>query len=446
MKSYEMDMCSESLFPKICHFLIPLIFSGLLQLMFNAADMMVVGHFSGSDSLAAVGATTFLVNLQVNLFTGISVGANVITAQYFGAKDERGVFESVHTSIAMALIGGLMMIGIGNLVARPVLIWMGTPDTLLNQAVLYIRVYFLGMPALMLYNFGAAILRTIGDTKRPLYFLTFAGIINVLFNLLFVIVFQMGVAGVAIATVISQTLSAALVLYCLCRSNGCYRLFIFRLHIYTNKASAILKVGLSAGFQSVLFNIANILVQSSVNTFGALVIAGNTAANNIERFVYVTINSTSQTAISFIGQNMGAKQYKRVRQIYWECLGIIGILATTLGVAAYIFAPQLLRLYTSDDTVIAYGITRLGVVAVSYGLNGLQDVMASSLRGMGSQILPTVISLSGICAVRILWVLLIFPIFHTREVLYMAYPISWTITIILNLICYRFVAQRKLSF
>ncbi len=445
MKSYEMDMCSGPLFKKIVRFLVPLILSGVLQLMFNAADMIVVGQFTGSKALAAVGATTFLINLQVNLFIGISIGANVAAAKSFGAKNDKDLTETVHTAVLMAIVIGVLMIFIGNLVAEPVLRLMGTPDDVIGDAVLYIRIYFCGMPALMLYNFGAAILRAVGDTKRPLYFLTLAGVINVIFNLFFVIVFDMGVAGVAIATVISQAISAILVLYCLCRSEGTYRLYFRRLHIYPDKFFSILKVGLSAGFQSFLFNIANIMVQSSVNSFGSLVMAGNTAANNIEGFVYVTISSTSQTSISFISQNMGAKQYKRVKRIFWECVGITTVVAGDLGVSAYLFAPWLLRLYNQDPQVIAYGITRLSVVAMSYALNGIQDVMASSFRGMGSPLMPMVVSLTGICLIRILWVLLVFPLFRTREVLYLAYPVSWGITIIMNLICYQVIRKKRLD-
>ncbi|HIZ43462.1 MAG TPA: MATE family efflux transporter [Firmicutes bacterium] len=445
MKSYEMDMCSGPLFKKIVRFLVPLILSGVLQLMFNAADMIVVGQFTGSKALAAVGATTFLINLQVNLFIGISIGANVAAAKSFGAKNDKDLTETVHTAVLMAIVIGVLMIFIGNLVAEPVLRLMGTPDDVIGDAVLYIRIYFCGMPALMLYNFGAAILRAVGDTKRPLYFLTLAGVINVIFNLFFVIVFDMGVAGVAIATVISQAISAILVLYCLCRSEGTYRLYFRRLHIYPDKFFSILKVGLSAGFQSFLFNIANIMVQSSVNSFGSLVMAGNTAANNIEGFVYVTISSTSQTSISFISQNMGAKQYKRVKRIFWECVGITTVVAGGLGVSAYLFAPWLLRLYNQDPQVITYGITRLSVVAMSYALNGIQDVMASSFRGMGSPLMPMVVSLTGICLIRILWVLLVFPLFRTREVLYLAYPVSWGITIIMNLICYQVIRKKRLD-
>ena len=445
MKSYEMDMCSGPLFKKIVRFLVPLILSGVLQLMFNAADMIVVGQFTGSKALAAVGATTFLINLQVNLFIGISIGANVAAAKSFGAKNDKDLTETVHTAVLMAIVIGVLMIFIGNLVAEPVLRLMGTPDDVIGDAVLYIRIYFCGMPALMLYNFGAAILRAVGDTKRPLYFLTLAGVINVIFNLFCVIVFDMGVAGVAIATVISQAISAILVLYCLCRSEGTYRLYFRRLHIYPDKFFSILKVGLSAGFQSFLFNIANIMVQSSVNSFGSLVMAGNTAANNIEGFVYVTISSTSQTSISFISQNMGAKQYKRVKRIFWECVGITTVVAGGLGVSAYLFAPWLLRLYNQDPQVITYGITRLSVVAMSYALNGIQDVMASSFRGMGSPLMPMVVSLTGICLIRILWVLLVFPLFRTREVLYLAYPVSWGITIIMNLICYQVIRKKRLD-
>ncbi len=442
-KSYEIDMCSGPLFGKIMRFAVPLILSGVLQLLFNAADIIVVGRFTGSHALAAVGSTSALINLLVNLFIGVSVGANVMAARYFGSRSEKEMYETVHTAILTALIGGCLMIFIGILMARPVLELMGTPDDVLSHAVLYMRIYFIGMPSFMVYNFGAAILRAIGDTKRPLYFLTAAGVVNVIFNLLFVIVFHMGVAGVAIATVISQTISAALVLLCLCRSEGIYRLDLKKLHIHRDKLSAMLRIGLPAGFQGMVFNISNVLIQSSVNSFGSLAMAGNTAANNIEGFVYISTNSIYQTSLSFTSQNMGAKQYKRVDRILIECLLIVTVLGLVLGNGAYLLGNSLLQVYSSDPEVITFGISRLAVVCVSYALCGIMDVMAGSIRGMGCSVMPMVVSLTGACLFRVVWIFTAFKISRSLFTLYISYPISWVLTISMHVVCYLVMRKRK---
>ena len=413
-KSYEIDMCSGPVFGKILRFSVPLILSGVLQLLFNAADIIVVGRFTGSDALAAVGSTSALINLLVNLFIGVSVGANVMVARYYGSGSEKEVFQTVHTAVLTALVGGCFMIFAGILAARPVLELMGTPDDVLPQAVLYMRIYFIGMPAFMVYNFGAAILRAIGDTKRPLYFLSAAGVINVLLNLLLVIIFHMGVEGVAIATVVSQVISAVLVVFCLSRSDGIYRLELHKLHIHKDKLVAMLKIGLPAGFQGMVFNISNVLIQSSVNSFGSLAMAGNTAASNIEGFVYISLNSIYQTALSFTSQNIGARQFKRVDRVL-----TVSIL--------------LLHIYSSDPQVIAYGVSRLAVISVPYALCGIMDVLAGSLRGMGCSITPMVTSLTGACLLRVLWIFTVFKIYHSLFTIYISYPISCAVAII-NLI------------
>ena len=290
-KSYEMDMCNGPLLGKILIFAVPLMLSGILQLLFNAADIIVVGRFSGSHALAAVGSTSALINLLVNVFIGLSVGTNVLIAQYYGAKDRKNISETVHTSVLISLI--LVFVGVA--LAKPILKLMGTPDDVLNQAVLYIRIYFLGMPVTMLYNFGAAILRAIGDTKRPLYFLSIAGVVNVVLNLIFVIAFDMGVAGVALATVISQVISAALVVRCLVCMDGICRLNLKKLHIHRDKLMRMVQIGLPAGMQGAIFSLSNVLIQSSVNSFGSVAMAGNTAAANIEGFVYNSMNAVHQT-------------------------------------------------------------------------------------------------------------------------------------------------------
>lgn len=355
-KSYEMDMCNGPLFRKIIIFAVPLMLSGILQLLFNAADIVVVGRFTGSQALAAVGSTSSLINLLVNLFLGISIGGNVLMARYCGARDYKNARETVHTAICISVTGGIAMIFIGNLLARPLLEWMGTPADVIELSVLYMRIYFIGMPAFITYDFGAALLRAVGDTRRPLYFLFIAGIINVLFNLLFVIVFHMGVAGVALATIIAQGISAGLVIVCLVRSDGVLQLCRGELKIHKDKVLAMLRIGLPAGVQGIIFNISNVLIQSSVNTFGSVVMAGNTAASNIEGFVYTSMNAIYQTTLSFTGQNMGARRYKRIDKILLECLGVVSVIGLTMGVGAYLLGDVLLGIYTSEAEVISYGM------------------------------------------------------------------------------------------
>ncbi len=442
-RSYEIDMCSGPLLGKILRFSVPLIFSGVLQLMFNAADIIVVGRFTGRHALAAVGSTSALINLLVNLFIGISVGANVMAARYYGSKSEKEMHQTVHTAIFTAALGGVIMIFVGIALAKPVLSLMGTPDDVLSHAVLYMRIYFVGMPAFMIYNFGAAILRAVGDTKRPLYFLTIAGIVNVFFNLFFVIVFKMGVAGVAIATVISQCISAVLVVRCLVRTDGMYRLELKQVHMHRDKMAAMLKIGLPAGFQGVVFNISNVLVQSSVNSLGSVAIAGNTAANNIEGFIYTATNSIYQTSLSFTSQNMGARQYKRVDRILLECLMIVTVLGVVLGNGAYILGHQLVGIYSSDAEVIAYGVARLGIVSVSYALCGIMDVFAGSMRGIGCSVLPMVVSLTGACLFRVIWIFTAFRAIHTPFILYISYPISWILTASMHAVCYMVMRKQK---
>ena len=430
-KSYEMDMCSGPLLSKILIFSIPLMISGILQLLFNAADIVVVGRFTGSEAMAAVGSTSALINLIINLFVGISVGANVVVARNYGARDYDGVHGAVHTSVLTALIGGVFLIFVGIALARPLLELMGTPDNVIDQSVLYMRIYFVGMPSFMLYNFGSAILRAIGDTKRPLYFLTLAGVINVFLNLFFVIVFHMGVAGVALATIISQTVSAILVLLCLMKMEGPCHLDFKHLKFHLNQLGQMLRIGLPAGLQGIVFSLSNVLIQSSVNSFGSQVMAGNTAASNIEGFVYNAMNAVYQTSLSFTSQNMGAKQFGRVNKILFECLCVVSAVGILLGGGAYLLGEQLLSIYTTDPEVIAYGI-----------LCGLMDVMVGSIRGMGYSIMPMLVSLTGACAFRIIWIFTIFQVEHTLDCLYVSYPISWILTAGVHLLCF-FLVRKK---
>lgn len=444
-KSYEMDMCSGPLLGKILLFAIPLMLSSILQLLFNAADVVVVGRFTGSTALAAVGSTSSLINLLVNLFIGVSVGANVLVARFYGARDEENIQQTVHTAVLTAIIGGVALIFAGIILASPLLTLMGTPDDVLSQSVVYMRIYFCGMPAFMLYNFGAAILRAIGDTKRPLYFLILAGIVNVVLNLFFVIVLHMGVAGVALATIISQTISAVLIIRCLIKNEGMCRLYISKLRIHKSKLVFMLRIGIPAGLQGVIFNVSNVLIQSSINSFGSVVMAGNTAASNIEGFVYVSMNALHQTALSFTGQNMGAGKYKRIDTLLFECIVIVSLIGLIMGNGAYFMGSHLLNIYSSDPEVIRYGLIRLSFIATTYFLCGAMDVFAGAIRGMGYSILPMTVSLIGACAFRVVWIFTIFRFYHTLISLYISYPISWALTALAHFICYMIVRKREFS-
>lgn len=443
-KSYEMDMVNGPLFKNILLYAFPLILSGILQLLFNAADVIVVGRFAGSQALAAVGSTGSLINLLINLFVGISIGTNVLVARYYGARDLDGIEDTVNTSIITAAVGGVVLIFIGYFASEPLLALMGTPADVIDQSVLYMRIYFAGMPFFMLYNFGAAILRSIGDTRRPLYFLVIAGIINVVLNLIMVIVFQMGVAGVALATVASQVVSCGLVLRCLLHSSGAIHLDLRHLTFSKDKMLEMLRIGLPAGFQGMVFNISNVLIQSSVNSFGSLVMAGNTAAQNIEGFVYTSMNALYQTNLSFTSQNYGAKNHKRIDKVLLYCLGIVFVVGAVIGNAAYFFGENLLGFYTTDPQVVAYGMNRLAIISTTYFFCGLMDVMVGSIRGLGYAMMPMIVSLLGACALRVVWILTIFQLFHTQFSLYISYPISWIVTFLVHLTCY--IVVRKKAF
>ena len=409
-KSYEIDMCHGPLLGKLFIFALPLMGSGILELMFNAADIIVVGRFTGAEALAAVGATSTLITSLVNIFMGVAVGVNVLAAQYYGAGDRKNVEETVHTSILLGFFCGFCILVVGILFAENFLKMMSTPDDILGQAVLYMRIYFLGMPAFMVYNFGAALLRATGDTKRPLYFLFAAGALNVALNLLFVIAFQMGVAGVALATAISQTVSAALIIRCLRKEKGVCHLEFRKLHMQREKALRILKIGVPAGVQSGIFSISNLMVQSAVNSFGSIAVAGITAASNIEGFVYTAMSAVYQTALSFISQNMGAKNYQRVSRILQLCLGIVAAIGLVIGNGTLLFGKELLGIYSSNQEVVAYGLMRMEVVCTTYFLCGIMDVIVGSLRGMGYSFVPMMISLLGVCGFRIVWI----PVSYTH--------------------------------
>lgn len=438
-------MIHGPLLGKILLFTLPLMASSILQLLFNAADIIVVGRYAGSDALAAVGSTGALINLLTNMFIGFSVGANVLVARYYGAGKPDEVSETVHTSVMLSIIGGILLAAIGIIFASPLLELMGTPENVLPLAALYVRIYFAGMPMILLYNYGSAILRAIGDTKRPLYYLAVAGVLNIILNLIFVIVFEMSVAGVALATILSQTLSAILVIRCLMHTEGGCHLDLHQLKIHSHKLWKILQLGLPAGLQGSIFSLSNVLIQSSVNSFGAIAMAGNSAAANIEGFTYVAMNSFYQAAITFVSQNMGAMEFKRIRKIAWQCLACVTVTGALLGNLSFFFGHQLLGIYSDEAEVIRYGIYRLEVIGTTYFLCGIMDVCVGCLRGIGYSFLPMVVSLLGACGFRILWIFTVFKGHHDLHTLYISYPISWAITASVHIICFLILYRRMVK-
>lgn len=443
-KSYEIDMCNGPLFGKIMLFTLPLMLSGILQLLFNAADVVVVGRFAGNEALAAVGSTGALTNLLVNLFIGLSVGANVLVARYYGGRQEEEVSRTVHTSMLVSAVGGVILTFIGITAARPLLLLMDTPENVIEHSVLYMRIYFVGMPVMLVFNFGSAILRAIGDTRRPLFYLIIAGVINVVLNLFFVIVLHMGVAGVALATVISQCVSTALIVRCLMRSEGCFRLCPDRLHMDWDKFKKIAAIGFPAGIQGSLFSISNVLIQSSVNSFGSVAMAGNTAGSNVEGFVYTAMNSVHQTAVSFTGQNLGGRRLDRIRIIVLECLLFVSVIGLVMGNGAFLLGHRILSIYSSDPEVIAFGIQRMGIICTLYFLCGVMDVMVGCIRGLGYAVMPMIVSLLGACVFRVIWIYTFFQWDRTLRTLYISYPISWAVTAAAHLVCFILV-YRKLK-
>ena len=424
-------------------FAIPIFISNLFQQLYNAADSLIVGNFLGGEALAAVGSTGSLNNLIVNVFMGLSIGTSIMVARYYGAQDWKSIREIVHTSMLVSFICGVALIFIGIFLAAPLLELMGTPPECLDQAVLYMRIIFIGMPAQMVYNFGAAILRAVGDTRRPLLFLLAAGIVNVLLNLFFVIVFHMDTAGVALATIISQSISAVLVVLCLMRSHTPYRLRFRRLRVRNAQLLQIIRVGLPAGIQGAVFSVSNVLIQSSINSFGSLAVGGNTAASNIEGFVYTAMNAVYQTNLSFTSQNVGAGKLQRVVPILLRCLGVVLTVGVGLSGLALLFNHQLLGIYSSDQEVIRYGLGRLEVVCATYFLCGMMDVVCGSVRGLGSSVVPTIVSLTGACGLRILWIYTIFAENRTLFFLYLSYPITWVITFSAHLVCFFIFLHRR---
>ena len=428
-KQNQFDMLNGPLMGKIIVFAIPVILTGVLQLLFNAADTIVVGRYAGSDSLAAVGSTTSLINLLVNFFIGLSIGANAVTARLIGIGDKKGIEETVHTAVLTSLVSGAILVFIGVLFTKPILILMGSPENVLNKSTLYLRIYFIGMPVTMLYNFGSAILRAFGDTKRPLMYLTLGGIINIILNLVFVIVFNMDVAGVGLATVISQCISALLILKRFVSTQEDYKLNLRQLKIYRYRLIQMFRIGVPAGLQSVVFNFSNVIIQSSVNSFGAAVMAGNAAASSIENIMYVAMNSFNQSALTFISQNYGAGKIKRIIKIYGECIFLVCVVGIVMGIGIYAAATPLIGIYSKDPEVIQYGFTRLSLMCATYFICGMMDTTTGALRGIGYSFSSMCIALVCVCGIRLLFVFTYFQTHRTYFTLFLSYPISWIATL-----------------
>ncbi len=442
---YEIDMCNGSLMDKLISFAFPLMVSGILQLMFNALDLVVVGRFSGSQALAAVGSTTALINMFINLFIGISLGANVMTARFYASGKDKEVSETVHTAVTFAVISGIVMIFVGGFLAKPALALMDTPDDIIDLSALYMRIYFIGMPFFMIYNYGAAVLRAVGDTKRPLIFLIISGAINAWLNLFMVIVLDLSVAGVAIATVISQMVSCVLVLRCLYHTDSSYQFRFSKMQIKWCCLKQIFAVGVPAGIQSVVINFSNVLLQSSVNSFGSIAMAGYTAANNLLGFLYMAVNSITQACMSFTSQNYGVGKYKRMDKVLIDC-GILSLIVSLVfGSGFYLFGSYILRIYTSDTEVIKCGLEILSITTVPYFLCGIMDLFPGALRGMGYSAVPMVLSVIGTVGVRIFWIYAVFPLNRSLYVLFISYPASWGLTIVMQVICYIIVRKKVVN-
>lgn len=439
---FEIDMCNGSIMDKLVSFSLPLMISSLLQLMFNAVDIIVVGHFNGSRALAAVGSTTALISLFTNLFIGISLGANVLTARYQASGRDREMSEAVHTSITLALISGIIMAFVGAGAAGTALRLMDTPADVIGQSTLYMRIYFCGMPFFMLYNYGAAILRAVGDTKRPLLFLMAAGVANVILDLLLVIVIPLGVAGVAVGTVTSQFVSCMLVLWCLHKTEGSYQLRFSKLSLKWIYMRRIFGVGIPAGIQSTVINFSNVLLQSSVNSFGSTAMAGYTAANNILGFLYVAVNAVTQACMSFTSQNYSVGKQKRMDRVLLDCMVLSVGVSGVLGVGAYVFGSQVLGIYTSDAEVIKCGLEILSISTVPYFLCGIMDLIPGALRGMGHSAVPMVLSVIGTVGTRMIWIYVLFPHHRSLFFLFISYPVSWIITILMQAVCFWFVRKK----
>ena len=426
----QIDMTEGAIFPKLVKFSVPLILSSILQLLFNAADIVVVGRYAGDNSLAAVGSTSSMVNLMVNFFIGLGVGCNVVAANFLGAGKKEDLNRTVHTTMVLSVIGGFILTLVGIAFSRQILILMASPEDVLPLSTLYLKVYFGGITATIIYNFGAAILRAKGDTKRPLYILLVAGVINVILNLIFVIPLKMDVAGVAYATVLSQVFAAFCVVWILMHEDEEFRLDLRRLRLDIPILMRIIKIGVPAGFQSMLFSFSNMLIQSAVNSFGAVMVAGNSAAQSIEGFVYISMNSFAQATLTFAGQNMGAHKFDRIKRLIVISEASVVVVGLVLGFAVLFFGRPVLGIYSESPEVIDAGMLRLTVILSTYFTCGMMDSMGGVIRGVGHSILPMIITLVGACGLRIVYLATFFqiPRFHTYQSIFYSYPISWVVT------------------
>ena len=436
-------MLEGPLFPSIVRYTIPIILTSILQLLFNAADLVVVGRFCGSVSVAAVGSTGSITNLMVNFFIGLSVGAGVSVAHGIGSREDTVVHNTVHTALLTAVLSGIVLTVIGVAFSGSFLRMMGTPENVLPLSTIYMQIYFGGIIFCMVYNFCAAILRAAGDTKSPLIYLTIAGVVNVILNVFFVTVLNMNVAGVALATTLSQGISAALVTWALMRRTDACRLQLNKLRFHKAQLAKIIRIGLPAGIQSSLFSISNVLIQSSVNSFGDVFMSGSAASANIEGFVYVSLNAFHQTAVNFIGQNAGAGKYRRVYRTLWICLGCVSVVGLVFGFTAWRFGRQLLGIYITDSQqAIEYGMVRLALICLPYFLCGLMDVSTGALRGLGASVIPMVISILGVCGLRVFWIYTVFRVYHTPQCLFFSYTVSWVVTFVCQMAAFFLVCRK----
>ena len=442
MKKYELDMTVGSTYKDILLFSIPLFFTNVLQLLYNAADLIVVGRFDGYAAMSSVGATSALINLMINLFIGFATGAGVTISRYFGERNSAGMKRAVSTCVGISIIFGLVVMGIGLTFARPLLTIMSCPADLIDGAELYMRIYFIGMPAFMLFNFGSGVMRAVGDTKRPLRFLTISGLVNIALNLLFVIKFRMGVAGVACATVISQCLSAFFVMRCIVSTKETYMFSLKDIRIFKREFISMTKIGLPAGVQGSLFSLSNVIIQSSVNSFGSVVVAGNTAGMNVESFLYALLNSISQGTLTFTGQNYGKGNIKRIKEGLWKSFVLEFALVFTATTLTIIFSGSILSIYSKDAEVIRVGMVRLLITDCLYFLCGFNEVLAAVLRGLGNSVMPMITTVFAICGLRIIFIMTIFSSIRTLESLYVTYPVSWLIAAVLNAVCLVFTWKK----
>lgn len=441
---YEIDMCNGKLFPKILRCAIPLMLTNLLQLLYNAVDIIVVGRYVSSTALAAVGSTSSLISLIVNVFVGLSVGTSVVTAQHIGAKNFQKTSDTCHTSVISSVILGIFLAVLGNIVCRPLLVLMGSPYDVIDQATLYMRIYFLGMPASMLTTFGSALMRTVGDTKRPLYYLSISGVLNVILNLVFVLEFRMGVEGVAIATIISQYISATFIMLALTNTDGYIKINISNLKFSKDALFDITKKGLPVGFQSFIFSTSNVIIQSSINSFGSTVMAGSSAAANIEGFLYHAMNTFCHVATSFAGQNFGAKKYKRIDRTLLISLFLVTVIGVSGALLIYNFGETLLNIYAPGNLkAINYGMIRFKYILLPYFICGIMEVFVGVIRGLGRSVVPMITSILGVCGIRIVWIYTVFAHHETLDMLFVSYPVSWTATMVFLFISYMILRKTE---